>query len=78
MLIRTENKEKIINLNPETPSLGGLIKVHKINTPIRPIVNFINVPSYKLTNTFTGDLKSYISLPNVYNVQNSVQLIKSV
>ena len=40
-------------LNLEPPSLRGLIKVHKINTPIRPVVNFKNAPSYKLAKRFT-------------------------
>jgi len=48
VLIGTENRGKIINLHPEPPSLRGLNKVHKVNTPIRQVVNFRNVPSYKL------------------------------
>ena len=78
MLIGMENKGKFINLNPEPPSLRELIKVHKTNMPIRPIVNLKNAPSYKLAKLFTGILKSYIPLPNVYNVQNSVQLIRDL
>ena len=73
-----ENKGKFINLNPEPPSLRGLIKVHKTNTPIRPIVNFKNAPSYKLANMFARILKSYIPLHNFYNVQNSVQLMRDL
>lgn len=78
MLIGTDNKGKIINLNPEPPSVRGLIKVHKTNMPIRPIVNFKNALSYKLAKMLTRILKSYIPLPNVYNVQNSVQLMRDL
>jgi len=78
MLIGMENKGKFINLNSEPPNLRGLIKVHKTNTPIRPIANFGNAPSYKLAKMFTGILKSYIPLPNIYNVQNSVQLMRDL
>jgi hypothetical protein len=67
-LIGTENKGKFITLTPKPPNLRGLIKVHKTNTPIRPIVNFKNAPSYKLAAMFTNILQSYIPLPNVYNV----------
>jgi len=78
LLIGTEDRGKIVNLNPEPPSLRGLIKVHKTNTPIRPTVNFKNAPSYKLSKMFTDMLKSYIPLPNVYNVHNSIQLMRDL
>ena len=74
----TENKWRYTNLNPDTPSLRGLVKVHKKDTPIRPIVNYRNAPSYKLAKMFTEKLKTYIPLPHVYNVQNSVQLMKDL
>jgi hypothetical protein len=46
--------------------------------PICPTVNLKNAQSYKLATMFTGILKSYIPLPNVYNVQNPVQLIRDL
>jgi len=46
--------------------------------PIRPIVSFKNAPSYKLATMFTSILQSYIPLPNIYNVQNSVQLMRDL
>ena len=78
LLIDTGNKGRFINLNPETPLLRGLIKIHKAGTPICPIINYKNAPSYKLAKMFTGILKSYPPLPNVYNVQNSVQLMNDL
>jgi len=78
MLIGMDNKGKFINLNLEPPSLRGLIKVHKTNTPICPIVHFKKAPSYRLAKMFTGILKSYIPLSNIYNVQNSVQLMRDL
>jgi hypothetical protein len=64
----TDSKWRYINLNPDTPILKGLIKVHKENTPIRPTVNFRNAPTYNLGKMFTNVLKKYIPLPFVYNV----------
>jgi len=78
MLIGTENKGKFISLILKPPSLRGLIKVHNTKTPICPIVNLKNAPSYKLAKMFTNILKSYIPLPNVYDVQNSVQLMRDL
>jgi len=56
VLTGTENGGKFVNLNPEPPNLRGLIKIHKENTPIRPVVNFKIAPSYKLAKTFTAPL----------------------
>jgi len=39
LLIDTEKKGRFINLNPGTPPLRGLVKIHKEGTPIRPVVN---------------------------------------
>jgi len=74
----THSKWKYINLNPGTPVLRGLIKVHKEDTPIRPIVNFRNAPTYNLAKMLANILMKYIPLPSVYNVQNSVQLMKNL
>ena len=52
-IVGTENKWRYTNLNPDTPSLRGLVKVHKKDLPIRPIVNYRNAPSYKLAKMFT-------------------------
>jgi len=36
-------------LNPSSPTLRGLIKIHKVENPIRPIVNWKNAPEYKVS-----------------------------
>ena len=77
-LIDTEKKGKLINLNPETLPWRGLIKVHKEGTPICPVVNFKNAPSYKLAKMLADILNSHLPMPNVYNVQNSTQLMNNI
>jgi hypothetical protein len=77
-LIDTEKKGRLINLNPETSPLRGLINIHKEGTPIRPVVNFRNAPSHRLARMLTDILKTHIPLPNVYNVQNSTQLMNDI
>jgi len=77
-LIDTEKKGRLINLNPETPPLRGLIKIHKEEKPILPVVNFKNAPSYKLPRMLTDILKTHIPMPNVYDVQNSTQLMNDI
>jgi hypothetical protein len=65
----------MINLNLSAPNIHGLIKIHKPQQPIRPIVNWKNVPAYKLAKFFSSILNQAISLPNTFNVNNSPQLI---
>lgn len=43
-----EVKEKLIPKNCVTSQIYGLPKVHKDNVPLRPIVNTIGSPPYKL------------------------------
>ena len=54
--------------------MRGLIKIHKEGTAIRP-VNFRNAPSYKLAKMLTDILKTHLPMPNVCNIQNSIQLM---
>jgi predicted transcriptional regulator len=44
-IIPKENKWKYINMNPTAPTLRATIKLHKQNTPIRPIINWRNAPA---------------------------------
>jgi len=50
-LIPSESKWKY--LNPTAPSIKGLIKLHKPEYPIRPVVNWGGAPAYKLARLFT-------------------------
>lgn len=65
-------------MNPDTPILRGLIKIHKEDTPIRPVINSINAPSYKLAKMFAKKLETYRPLTDIYNVKNSIQLIEEL
>jgi hypothetical protein len=77
-IIPKENRRKNINLNPTTPSLKGLIKIHKPEAPIRPVVNWRNAPAYKAAKTLTKNLHKYIPLPYCFNVKNSTHLIEDL
>jgi len=47
-IILKDNKWKYINLNPSTPTIRGLVKIHKEESPIRPTINWKNAAAYKL------------------------------
>jgi hypothetical protein len=74
-IIPKDKKWKYTNLNPATPNIRGLIKIHKREAPIRPIVNWKTAPAYKLAKLLTKILQTYIPLPYSFNVKNNVQLI---
>ena len=47
-VIHKSNKWKYINLNASPPNIRGFLKIHKVNAPIRPTVNWVNAPAYRL------------------------------
>ena len=48
-VLKTKTKKKaVLEPNPILPRLYGLIKVHKAGQPIRPVVSFLSIPTYKL------------------------------
>jgi hypothetical protein len=62
-------------MNPMDPNFHATIKLHKQNTPIRPIINWRNTPAYELAKYLTKTLHNYSHLLNTYNIQNSIHLI---
>jgi hypothetical protein len=69
---------KYINFNPTTPTIRGLIKIHKEESPIRPVINWRNVPAYKLAKQLVRKLQSHMPLPSAFNVLNTTQLIEDL
>jgi hypothetical protein len=67
-----------VNLNPTAPTIRSLITIHKINSPIRPIINWRNAPAYKLAKLISKKLEMYIPLPYTFNTKNSVHLMNDL
>jgi hypothetical protein len=65
-------------MNPAAPNLHATIKLHKHNTPIRPIVGWKQAPAYQLAKQLVSTLHDYLQLPNTYNIQNSIQLMGDI
>jgi hypothetical protein len=74
-LIPQDSRWRYINLNPSAPTMKGLIKIHKPDQLIRPIVNWHNAPVYKLAKLFTQRIGHLAALPYTYNIENSKHLI---
>lgn len=46
-----------------TPKSNALLKTHKECKPIRPVINNIQAPPYKLAKYFNKELNQLIQLP---------------
>jgi hypothetical protein len=77
-LIPKEHRWKYTNMNPSAPTIKGLVKIHKQNQPIRPVVNWRNAPAYKLSKLFTDKLNHLAPLPNAFNIRNSHDLLHNL
>jgi hypothetical protein len=58
--------------------ISRLIKIHSVDSPIRPAVNWSNAPAYKLAKMLSKNLEIYILLPHIFNVKNTIQLMKDL
>jgi hypothetical protein len=68
-LIPPDTRWKYINMKPSAPTFNGLIKLHKPDHPIRPVVNWRNAPAYKLAKLFTQIINRLNPLPYTYNIK---------
>jgi hypothetical protein len=67
-----------VSLNSSTPVIRGLVKIHKEDAPIRPIVNWKNAPVYKLARALVEKLKTHIPLLYAFNMTNTTQIINDL
>ena len=75
-----EVRKKLIPQDPKTPCIYGLPKIHKENTPLRPIVSAIDAPSYKLAKYLAKILQPKVEEAQSYvkNSQHFLQIIKDI
>jgi hypothetical protein len=60
------------------PQLKVCLKTHKNDQPIRPVINNIQAPSYKVARFMNKKLLELFSLPYEYNVENSKQVAEEL
>lgn len=71
-------KRTLVTMNPRPPKLYGLIKNHKENLPIRPVVSYINSPTHKLGTKVNSLFKNITKFKPKYGIKNSVELTKAL
>jgi hypothetical protein len=77
-LIPQDYRWRLVNLNPSAPTIKGLIKLHKTDQRIRPVVNWRNAPAYKLARHFSSLITHHAPLPNTFNIKNTSRLIQEL
>jgi glutamate formiminotransferase len=68
----------VIQIKPVAPKLNALIKTHKEDKPIRPIINHIQVSCYKIAKHLNKKLNQLISLPYTYTTKNSKEVVQEL
>jgi hypothetical protein len=74
LFIPTKQLRHLIQKKPLPPSLNALIKIHKPDNPIRPVVKNTNSPTYKIAKFLVNKLHEHLHLNYHYNVKDSVSL----
>ena len=73
-----KNPDAILVPNPVPLRLYGLVKLHKENIPIRPVVSFISAPTFKLGKFLDRVYKSLIDFRSEYSIRNSIELVNKI
>jgi hypothetical protein len=63
-IIDQQQKKHLMQIKPQPPTMNALIKIHKENEPIRPVINNIQAPSYKIAKFLNNWLSDQIQLSN--------------
>jgi hypothetical protein len=64
-LIPKDSRCRYTIMNTSAPSIKGLIKIHKQDQPIRPLVNWHKAPAYQLSRLFTKNINQLTSTPGL-------------
>ena len=78
LLKYNRNIKYMVPMNPKTPLLYSLIKLHKIEQPIRPIVSSISSTTDKISKFILNLFKNNINFTPAYTVKNRDELINSI
>jgi hypothetical protein len=77
-LVEKSKHKYLMNIKPTAPSLNAYIKTHKQDEPVRPMINNMQAPSYRIAKFLNKNLQSLIQLPNTYTTKNSFELAQEL
>ena len=71
-LIINKNQIKyLLQKKPQAPTLKAQIKVHKPGNPIRPVINNMNAPAYKISKYLVNKVKEYLNLEHQFTTKKA-------
>lgn len=70
--------KKFTMINPTLPYMYGLVKTHKQEMPLRPIISSVGSVSYKLSKWLSHLLSPLVGTISDSNIKNSVELIDKI
>ena len=65
-------------MNPQPPKLYSLIKLHKDNYPIRPVVSYVNAPNVKLSKKLIKIIQTQCKFISTHSIKNSLDLVNKI
>lgn len=71
-------KYHLTEMNPRPPRLYGLLKIHKDNAPIRPLVSHIGCPAHKLAKKLCEIIVNLTGFESKFRIKNSLELSKQL
>jgi hypothetical protein len=77
-LIEESKYKYLMNIKPAAPYLNAYVKTHRQDKPIRPVVNNIRTPAYKLAKLLNKILQSLTKLPNTYITKTSHEVAQEL
>ena len=78
ILIDKHTNKHLLQIKPTAPKLNILIKIHKDNKTIRPVINNTQAPSYKAAKHLNRRLNKLIDLPYTYTTKNSNEIAQEL
>ena len=64
----------MLQKNPQAPTLKAQNKIHKLGDPIRPVINNMNDPAYKIFKHLVNEQNKYLNLDHQITTKNSINL----
>ena len=77
----TVNKNQIkylLQKKPLPPTLKAQIKIQKSGNLIRPVINNMNAPAYKVSKYLVNKLNIYLNLNHQFTMKNSINLAEDL
>jgi hypothetical protein len=74
LIVNKKQLKYLIQKNPQRSTLKAQIKIHEPDNRIRPVVNNIKSPTYKISKLLVNKLNEYLNFGHHYNVKDSVTL----